>query len=208
MFTDAPRGKKVWESAEDLKNFQSSPLCTQLLQELGIDSGDSPSTSHFLSLQWDRGFSFGEDLRRDDDLHGRVTLTKLTVPYPADIVVPDHETWKIWRRALFDAFRYFLPKGCEDLRGPPPFRWMAFSWVDVENGQSEQPGREAVACVLFRWNGPKAGPEREEAVARDPEVKESWAKAVANVVPPVASWEQERWDIVVPPLYNYSDEED
>jgi hypothetical protein len=92
----------------------------------------------------------GENLGQADDLHGRITLTTLNIPYTG---VPDRDAW---RRALFDAFRGFMPKGCEDLRDPPAFQWNAYAWVD--DGQQEQPAAvetggsrgQAVCLVFFR----------------------------------------------------------
>ncbi|KAJ2965623.1 hypothetical protein NUW58_g10852 [Xylaria curta] len=51
------------------------------------------------------------------------------------------------------------------------------------------------------WNGfGGATPEREEASANHPLAGESWAQTVAKVIPPVTSWEQERWDVQLVPV--------
>lgn len=183
----------VWESADALKDFQHSPLCSEFLQSLGCEN----ENESLLSLQWDSGFSMGENLGQADDLHGRMTLTTFNIPYTG---VPD---CKAWRRALADAFGGFMPKGCEDLRSPPAFQWKAYAWVD-DNHQEQPTAAEtsrgqAVCYQFFRWNGNGASPEREEASARDPGAHELWAKTVAKAMPPVEAWKQERWDIEVAP---------
>ncbi|KAI0490349.1 hypothetical protein F4859DRAFT_6083 [Xylaria cf. heliscus] len=195
-----------WESADALNDFQQSSACGEFLRGLGCED---ESSSRLLSLQWDGGFCLGDELRRGDDLHGRVTLTILAIPYTG---VADR---KSWRRALLEAFGAFLPMGCEHLRPPPPFRRMAYTWVD--NDQQGQPtametdGSKAICYLLFRWNGNGAGPELEEASATAPGAYERWAETVAKVTPHIESWEQERWDIEAAPCHlepDYSDDEE
>lgn len=97
-----------------------------------------------------------------------------------------------------------MPKGCEDLRGPPVFQFNAYAWAD--DHPQERPEAmvdtsrgQAMCYLLFRWNGNGATPEREEASVNEPGAHEWWAKAVAKAMPPVEAWEQERWDIEVAP---------
>lgn len=225
-------------SAESLKNFQNSPACDEFLQGLpdndvqtSLVSGaslqglslddaadnDAPSSSapssRFLSFQWTSGYRFEEDLQ------GRVTLTALAMPYTGD-PVPES-----WRNAVYSALGNFLPSGCEDLREkwPPPLMhfWTAWAWVDSSNleGQPGQQqvgatagndsGRRAVVCQFRRWNGYSgATPAREEALAESPLARESWERTVAEVMPPVTAWEQERWDIQLAPRYFAPEEEE
>ncbi|KAI0443518.1 hypothetical protein F4803DRAFT_306163 [Xylaria telfairii] len=196
----------LWESVDALDDFQQSPACTEFLRGLGFED---KSPSQLLSLQWDGGFCLGDELRRGDDLHGRITLTILTIPYTG---VADR---KSWRRVLLEAFGAFLPMGCSHLRPPPPFRWMAYTWID--NYQQAQPtaveaGRKQAVCYLFfRWNGNGAGPQLEEASVRAPAAYDLWAATVAKATPPVESWEQERWDIEVAPCHlepDFGDDEE
>ncbi|KAH6645286.1 hypothetical protein BKA67DRAFT_541519 [Truncatella angustata] len=104
-----PRNELVWKSADALKKFQHSSACRELLRGLGYES---KSPLQLLSLQWDNGSCLGEEMRRGDDLCGRILLTTLVIPY---IGIQDCE---VWRRVLFDAFGVFIPKGCEVLHGP------------------------------------------------------------------------------------------
>ncbi|KAH8164321.1 hypothetical protein CIB48_g3931 [Xylaria polymorpha] len=197
----------VWESVDALNDFQQSPACSEFIRGLG---SEDKSPSQLLSLQWDGGFCLGDELRRGDDLHGRITLTILTIPYTG---VADR---KSWRRVLLEAFGAFLPMGCAHLHPPPPFRWMAYTWID--NYQQTQPtgvetGRKQAVCYLFfRWNGNGASPQLEEASVGAPGAYELWAATVAKATPPVESWGQERWDIEVAPCHlepdSGDDEED
>lgn len=194
--------KTVWESTDALKAFQHTPSCDAFLQALGCENkGES-----LLSLRWDSGFFLGDGPGSRDDLHGRITLTILNIPY---IGIPDRNAWG---HAIFAAFGVFMPEGCDDLRGPPVFQWNAYTWVDTvqeEQTTALQTGQGQAACYLFfRWNGNGASPAREEASAKDPAARESWARAVAKAMPPVGSWDQERWDIEVAPCCIYLDDTD
>lgn len=65
----------------------------------------------------------------------------------------------------------------------------------LEQTQDDDRGR-TVICHFHLW--PRkygATPEKGEASAADPESRESWNRAVAQVMPPATSWVQERWDI-------------
>ncbi|KAI1101160.1 hypothetical protein F4804DRAFT_316936 [Jackrogersella minutella] len=205
----------LWESAGSLKNFQDSPACDEFLQGMpenymqaslvteallrgqplgGADNALlSSAPSRFLSFRWNSGYRFEEDLQ------GRVTLTALAMPYTG---VPIPESW----RAVYNAFGEFLPRGCEDLRVQWPRSrmhfWTAWAWVDSDLwqlGQQTVTAEErdrAVLCEFRRWNGYSgATPEREEDSAKSPPARESWARTVANVMPPITAWEQERWNI-------------
>lgn len=158
-------------------------------------------------------------------LEGRMTLTALLVPYIGN---PD---LRELRYTVVRALKYFMPADCDDLRPPPPpsrtalpfGEWQglvaflpkpSWWWAWTDAGDSDlQPGsrwrqRKTTAAgwlvvYMFRlWNGLYGGtPEREEASAKNPLSKESWAQAVAKAMPPVTAWEQERWDIQLAPSY-------
>jgi hypothetical protein len=62
--------------------------------------------------------------------------------------------------------------------------------------QEENQGR-TIFCHLCVWKNTTAIPGDEEALAADPQ---PWKEMLAEVVPPVTAWQQERWDIrEVPP---------
>jgi hypothetical protein len=145
----------------------------------------------------------GEKLRRADELHGRITLNIFTLSYTG---TPDR---KAWCKAFGRAFSWggFMPRGCDDLRQPPVFRRYAVTWVDDSKPQEltaedplSSPGHQLAVCYFFwRWNGPGAGPEREEASFDEPGSHEHWARAVRKATPPIETWKQERWHIEVAP---------
>ncbi|KAI2471679.1 hypothetical protein F4781DRAFT_90218 [Annulohypoxylon bovei var. microspora] len=211
----------LWDSAESLTNFQRSPACDAFLQGLpesdaqaplasgallrGLSLGDAPAPSRFLSFQWNSGFRFEEDLR------GRVSLTALAMPCAGN-PVPE-----AWRSAVYGALAGFLPDGCEDLRVQWPRArahfWTAWAWADGDRGlQAAAAGdgsARAVLCEFRRWNGyGGATPEREEAAAKSPRARESWARTVGKVMPPVTAWEQERWDVQLAPCFITPEEEE
>lgn len=190
-------GTTVWESADALKDFQSSAKCRDFLTGLG---GEDQSPQRLIGLQWGNGFSFGDEMA-GDDLHGRITVTTLTMSNGG---CPDHE---VMRHALDTALGGFVPADCEDLRGPPMFRWDAMAWEDggQEDALSGNNGKVAY-YLFFRWNGNGASAEREQASASNPEAKESWANALTRAMPPFEAWEQERWDIQVAPCFLCSDD--
>ncbi|KAI0380269.1 hypothetical protein F5Y04DRAFT_257813 [Hypomontagnella monticulosa] len=202
-----------WESAESLKDFQASPACAgflrglpendvqasitsgALLQGLSLDDAGEASLSsvqsRFLTFKWTYGCVF------ENNLKARITTTALEIPYTGN---PTPESWA---KTVDGTFRNFSPKCYEDFRvywpRPRTYTWTAWAWVDSDLYQL---GNRAVFCEFRRWikdtgdaafNG--ATPEREEVVSKSPETRESWAQAVAEVMPPVAAWEQERWDI-------------
>lgn len=182
----------------------------------------SSSSSRFLIFQWHSPYRFEENLK------GRITLTALELPCTTgtgtgtgDAAVPEE-----WRKAVHDAVDGFMPRGCEDIRSAWNARmqfWTAWAWADddlthlrrraamtkgaVEEGGEEQgkantSARRAFMCQFRRWNGySNATPERESAAAASELARESWARRVATVMPPVTDWEQERWDIQVVPRY-------
>ncbi|KAK3689190.1 hypothetical protein B0T22DRAFT_513368 [Podospora appendiculata] len=202
----------LWESAEALKDFQQSPLCGEFLRSLGLEDSDARQGSPFVSLVYDCGFCLGEKLGEADDLHGRMTLTKLYSAYDAS-ATPDHFAW---RNDLGNAFGRWMSPGCEDLAGPPVYQFNAAAYVDGDaDGQRQDlPGPPAVVtghtrgdssqkiavCYrFFRWNAHGATAEREEASFALPGSSEMWAARIARSMPPIVAWEQERWDIEVAP---------
>lgn len=184
-----------------MKDFQQSPLYIEFIRSLGCEN----RKESLLSLQWDRGFCMGENLRQADDLHGRLTLTTFNIPYTG--VLDRMES----SRALFAAFNGFFPKGCRDLVTWGPFLWVAYSWVD--DGQQEQStavetSSQAMLYHFLCWNGNGANAEREEASVREPGAHESWAKTVAKAMPLIEAWQLERWDIQVAQCCISSDEDE
>ncbi|KAI1807188.1 hypothetical protein F4811DRAFT_550143 [Daldinia bambusicola] len=221
----------LWESAEALKAFQSSPACAEFLQSLPekdlpaspasgallwsafpVDASSSSASARFLSFQWNGGYRFEEDLQ------GRVTLTILAIPYTGD-PVPES-----WTTAVYDAFEQLLPEGCEEISAQWPDArmhfWTAWAWIDSDISQHQEEGEEeveagkkksgqALLCEFRRWNGCHgATPELEEALAKSPQARESWAETIAKVMPPVMAWDQERWDIRLAPHYISPEEEE
>ncbi|KAI1125539.1 hypothetical protein F5Y10DRAFT_246763 [Nemania abortiva] len=187
----------LWESAEALNDFQKSSLCGEFLRFLGCEN------EPLLSLQYDCGFCMGELPREPDDLYGRMTLTIVNVSITG---VLDRDRM---RGTLRRAFGAYMPEGCEDLRTPPYYHWNAYAWVD--DSQQEQPtavnasSSLATCYVFFRWNGAGASAEREEASVKEPGAAESWAQTIAEAMPPIETWKQERWDIEVAPCCLESD---
>lgn len=203
----------VWESADALQNFQQSDTCADFLEGLGCDE-NQPLPQHFESLQWESGFCMGDNMQRGDDFHGRITLTKLIIPHNTMDVTSERQEW---RRVLIRAFSGFLPEGCGDVAVLQAYRWQAIAWGEqIQQGESSASNSshggetEAIAYHLFRWNGNGAGPELEETLAQDPAARESWVDVVTATMPPVASWDQERWDIEIAPccIDSSGDEDD
>ncbi|KAI0837651.1 hypothetical protein F5Y06DRAFT_70979 [Hypoxylon sp. FL0890] len=218
----------LWTSVEFLKNFQNSPACEEFLQSLpendmqaslvsgallrGLSLSDADDASllsarsRFLSFGWKMGFgSFNWDLQ------GRITLTAFALPYTA-CPIPEP-----WRDAVYGTFSNFLPTGCEELRSWRRVKieyWSQWAWVDSGLSQLEQQAAAAgnksyrtVLCQFRRWNGSGgATRELEEASAKSPLARESWAREVAKVMPPVTAWEQQRWDIQSPPAREEEEE--
>ncbi|KAI1777016.1 hypothetical protein F4818DRAFT_408842 [Hypoxylon cercidicola] len=82
--------------------------------------------------------------------------------------------------------------------------WTMWACVDSGVWQPEQQtataGSEGDQAVFFsfrRWQSKYIGPppEWEEASARRPLARESLARTVAKVTPPVTAWEHRRWDV-------------
>jgi hypothetical protein len=96
--------------------------------------------------------------------------------------------------ALLATVRSFMPKGCTNTRGWPPYSWWAFTWVD-RLPEQEVDGGQTIYYISFRWYGYGLVAEREKALSKDPEAKEAWARAIDKCSHPTRVWEQERWDI-------------
>lgn len=198
----------VWESVPVLENFESSPLCSEFLQDLGCDLDEC----RLVSFQWAVGFWF------EDGLYGRVTRTALVIPYSG---LPEI---KAWQTKMFRNFRGFIPAGCELFQRslPQAFQYQAFAWVDTsrqelalqkdldenslvsaigDDGQEFSGQEKAVGYHFFRWNGSDAAPEREDAANVDPAARESWKRMFAKMTPPVGTFVQERWDLEMASCY-------
>lgn len=63
----------------------------------------------------------------------------------------------------------------------------------------ELPKASRLLLPVLRWNKPVATTEMEETWAQDLEDQKRWEKAVEAMMPPVVSWEQQRWHIYVAP---------
>ncbi len=117
------------------------------------------------------------------DLEGRVTFTVLMIPRK------DVSMLSTWYADVHRVFGYFTPCGCEVIkrRHPPPHMrhlaaWFMVitedAWVDGKFGKLEQKenGR-TILCELRHWTGIyDATTELEEASAKDPLARESWAQ--------------------------------
>ncbi|KAI0181023.1 hypothetical protein GGR52DRAFT_567271 [Hypoxylon sp. FL1284] len=209
----------LWESADALSNFQASPACAEFLQGLpaendaqasvesgtllrrlslnedGTSSAATTASSRFFSFQWTTPSPL------QGDLQGRVTVTALAMP---------HVT-QSWHDDVRNALGQFVPAGCEDLlsSGVPLRFWTGWGWVDTQNGGNNGDTGPFIFCEFRRWDGyGGATPEREEAAANSPLAKESWARTVAKLMPPVTAWEQERWDTKLAPSFIYPDDDD
>ncbi|KAL3425259.1 hypothetical protein PVAG01_02050 [Phlyctema vagabunda] len=203
-----------WATLDDLTAFQSSPACAEFLRNLpehdrsqvSIDSGstlrhltldDASSSSRFLTFKHATEAVTSE-------VEGRVTFTALLVPGKVD------DVYGIWNGSLQCVFDRFVPRGSEFITWHKNF-WFKFatvgfwvlaedSWVEKKFGKLEQTQEDGQARTIFchfhLWQ-PKYGgtPAHEEASAADPQARESWNQAIAQVMPPVTAWEQERWDI-------------
>ncbi|EHK16217.1 uncharacterized protein TRIVIDRAFT_206860 [Trichoderma virens Gv29-8] len=198
-----------------------------LLQRLSLSSGDnmnstkSSPVSLFPSLHWFPQEWFQRE-EFEDRLEGRVMLTAFLVPY---MDVPDRLELRCSVSRAFEGFmpagsddlrppppptRESFPwnvrPGLAVFR-PEPSGWV-WAWTDTGDSDLWHPGQQGTAaetesgqmvvCMFRQWDGYYgATPERGEASAKDPLAKESWARAVANAMPPIAAWEHERWDIWV-----------
>jgi hypothetical protein len=200
-----------------------------LLQALSLNDANndadnatlSLAPSRFLIFQWDSGFYFTQHLE------GRITLTALVMPYtdfPNREPLRD-AVLGAFKGFLPVGCEDLIPQpvpnnpqrpiGLYRAHFPYMFSSTAWAWVDAgdacADGNMKQPvqqsGQQAendngrmVFCEFRRWNGyNRATPEREEAQAEDLLAKESWAQVVANTMPPVVAWEQERWHLQDPP---------
>ncbi|KAL7943680.1 hypothetical protein V8C42DRAFT_99191 [Trichoderma barbatum] len=190
------------------------------LSEAGATTSSAPPPSRFPSLHWNHTDKF------EEKLEGRVTFTALLVPYTG---APDRQKLRSSVIKAFDGFMPADCDDLRP--PPPPDRnsfpvgfwpglvaflpkWSGWVWTWTDTGDSEwwHPGQQTTAeesgngqmvlCLLRQWDGYYgATPEREEASANHPLAKESWAQAVAKVMPPVTAWVYERLDIQLAPSY-------
>ncbi|KAH7311224.1 hypothetical protein B0I35DRAFT_357121 [Stachybotrys elegans] len=210
-----------WDTLDDLKNFQSSPVCAEFLQNLprndisqvSIESGSALSSlsledssmsppSRFLTLSY-------VDSRPTSKLEGRITLSAFMIPRTYNPSIND----------LRNGPGRFFPPGSEYIQYERWLRWeqkivwfsviAEDSWVEEKFGELAKNQDRKIFCELRVWPNPndynassEPGAECEEASAKDPQTRALWNQAVAKVMPPVTSWEQERWDIrEVPRFY-------
>jgi hypothetical protein len=81
-------------------------------------------------------------------------------------------------------------------RGRP--RQLAITTAGNDGGEHRRPGGLVRHPPLDGYSGVR--PEREEAAARCLLARDSWARAVARPILPVAAWEQEHWNIRLVPF--------
>ncbi|KAI0381430.1 hypothetical protein F5Y04DRAFT_255484 [Hypomontagnella monticulosa] len=213
----------IWRTLEDLKNFQASPACAEFLQNLpqhdgsqvSIESGSalryltldnasssssaSPSSSRFLTLKH-------VSERPTSDVEGRVTLTAFMIPRK-----DESEKWT-WYEKIKDVLHRHLPL----IRIRCTYGWpylTVWFWVLAEDGWAEERfGRpeqtqedvhgRTILCSFRLWpSSGNASPMHEDDPTKEPQVRNSWGRAVAEVMPPVTAWVQERWDIRMVPRY-------
>jgi hypothetical protein len=132
------------------------------------------------------------------DVEDRVTFTSFVVPGKVDCV------YSLWSDHFESKFYSFIPRGYESLTFNS--RWRTFSaawfhvlsedsWVEKKFGKLEEGGR-TIICQFHLWPRKWGGtPEKEAASVADPEGRERWNQAIAQVMPPATAWVQERWDI-------------
>lgn len=204
-----------------MKNFQSSPACAEFLQNLPehddsqalVESGSTlgnliltdvsssltpaTATSRFLIFKHVSEAVITE-------VEGRVTLTAFLVPRKVDNVC------LMWREKFQSVFAGFVPHGYESITSHPKFMfrfaavwfwvlseddWAEKKFGGLEQAQDDDQNR-TIICHFHLWQRRcGATPEKEEASAADPQSRESWNRAVAQVMPPATSWIQERWDV-------------
>ncbi|KAF9873209.1 hypothetical protein CkaCkLH20_09372 [Colletotrichum karsti] len=208
-----------WTTLDDLKNFQSSPACAEFLRNLpeskdprvSVESGQalghlsfedasaqpSPASSRFLTLK-----HIKEEVT--SNVEGRVTFTAFSIPQKID------DVRGMWNDKFSSAFGTFVPRGSEFMKSHRYFRhhlsavwfwvleednWVANKFGNSDQTQGHSHGR-TVFCQFYVWRRRlDVTPEHEEASAADPQARESWEQAIAQVMPPATAWEQERWDI-------------
>ena len=139
------------------------------------------------------------------DVEGRVTFTTFLVPGKVDNV------YSLWSNHFESKFYSFMPCGYESLTFNS--RWHTLSatwfhvlsedsWVEKKFGKLEEQtgdngkGGRTIICQFHLWPHKWGGtPEKEAASVADPEGRERWNQAIAQVMPPATAWVQERWDI-------------
>ncbi|KAI1772792.1 hypothetical protein F4818DRAFT_425625 [Hypoxylon cercidicola] len=207
-----------WRTLDDFKNFQSSPACTEFLQNLpqndgSIESGEAlryltlgnaSSSSRFLTLEHVKGIL-------TEEVENRVTLTVFMVPRK-----DDSEKWTWYEKVKYVLDRH-LPLDRSHTRYSWPNLGVWFwvraedDWVEQKFGRPEQTQEDRTIFCQFRIWRPRLGHVRQthEDSPTDPQVRESWHRAMAEVMPPVTAWVQERWDIREVPHFDphCSDEE-
>ncbi|KAI1112061.1 hypothetical protein F5Y14DRAFT_423017 [Nemania sp. NC0429] len=214
-----------WATLDDLNNFQSSAACADFLRSLpehddsqvSFESGlaesalgnltldDASPPSRFLTLK-----HVTEAIT--SPVAGRVTLTAFLIPSKVDSI------WKMWDEDFEPVFRSFIPRDSQlrnqfirTRNGSKPIavwfgalaedRWVERKFGKPEQTQDGDQGR-TIFCDFHLWSPDYgASPEHEEASATDPQARESWAQAIARVMPPATAWTQERWDIQEVPRF-------
>jgi hypothetical protein len=207
-----------WTTLDDLKNFQSSPACAEFLRNLPEDDNsgvsiESGSALRHLSLDDASSSSRFLTLKHPDNVptfavEGRVTLTTFSVPRKVD------DVYGMWRDNFKSVFRVsnFVPGRiavwffvlAED-------HWVDEKFGKLEQTQQDNQGGRTIFCHFHLWRRPgkfdrvrgyEEASAVEETSAADPQARESWKQAKAQVMPPAAACEQERWDIrEVPRFY-------
>lgn len=148
----------------------------------------------------------------DQHLEGRVTITTLLILYKG---VP---TFKLWFEAVYNVLDQFMPSGSGNFPVKWPRLlmkfWTSLAWLDTGDtsvnrdiGQEGQhaatagdQGGQAILCEFRKWSTySDITAEDEEAWAKSPQARESWAWRMAEIMPPITAWKQERWNIRLTP---------
>ncbi|KAK2009895.1 hypothetical protein LZ32DRAFT_649529 [Colletotrichum eremochloae] len=225
-----------WTNLEALKNFQSSPACAEFLQglpesnddsQVSVESGSAPreitsddtSSSSTPAASRFLVFQHVTPAVTPDVEEGRVIVTAFLVPRKVDSVS------SMWKEDFEQVFSCFVPRGFEPVVAQRKFlskfshvwfgvlsedRWVEdkFGKSDDDNGSGQ--GR-TIICHFHLWPWRcGATPEMEAASAADPQAREAWGRAIAQVMPPATAWVQERWEIrsvPYPPAPEHDSEE-
>ncbi|ETS73387.1 hypothetical protein PFICI_14992 [Pestalotiopsis fici W106-1] len=212
----------VWDTMEDIQNFEASPACREFLQNLPDNSSmpaaiesasalshltlnDGPSSSSSMASPLSRLCTLKHvKAIPTAELEGRVTLNLFLIPRKDDI-----STMMTWYQRLKEVLGCFLPRGFEFVKWRPRFSWQYLTlwfwvvsedqWIEkafgkLENPQGEESQGRTIICEFHVWPIQGADLEQENALATDPQTRESWSESVARVMPPVTAWQQERWD--------------
>ncbi|KAI0443420.1 hypothetical protein F4803DRAFT_574490 [Xylaria telfairii] len=121
-------------------------------------------------------------------LDGRITLTAFLIPRKDDSIGGRgiNTFHRNFRWQYFTVWFWVLTE--DD--------WVEKSFGKLEQKRQDEEHSRTVICEFRLWpRSYDVTPEHEESSARDPLARESWAQALAKVMPPVTAWKRERWAI-------------